>query len=174
MNEELKAVNKEPLSVVAGKIAQHAKKSDQHVIAAAMLIREARCRVDAGEAGDVTWYEWAPKSIALSMSRLRELQQIADADDPATEIERLRRLNQKRVEKHREKKAAERKSLDEDRKQLITWARTAPIADVRRMLDMIAEQPSRKQPTWRSATPAARIGFASPIERRDSRFELGS
>ncbi|CAN0587843.1 unnamed protein product, partial [Ectocarpus sp. 12 AP-2014] len=107
MTEEIKEPSIEPLSVIAGKIAQHAKKSEEHVIAAAMLIRDARRRVNAGEAGDVTWYEWAPRYIDLSMSRLRELQRIAEADDPEKELDRLRALNKKRVEKHRTKTAAQ-------------------------------------------------------------------
>ena len=39
---------KEPLDIVAQKIEAHAKKSDEHVISAALLMREARRRVDAG------------------------------------------------------------------------------------------------------------------------------
>jgi len=174
MNNELEAANAEPLSVVAGKIAHHAKKSEEYVISAAMLIREARRRVEAGEAGDVKWYEWAPKNIELSMSRLRELQRIADADDPAKELERLRRLNQKRVEKHRDKKAAQRKILEEDRERLVAWAKSAPIADVRRMLDMIVDQSARGPSARRSVSPAALVGLVPTIERRDSRFGLGS
>jgi len=174
MNNELEAANAEPLSVVAGKIAHHAKKSEEYVISAAMLIREARRRVEAGEAGDVKWYEWAPKNIELSMSRLRELQRIADADDPEKELERLRRLNQKRVEKHRETKAAQRKALEEDRERLIAWAKSAPLAEVRRMLDTIGDQPSREPSARRSVTPAALIGLTQAIERRDSRLGLGS
>lgn len=77
MVEILQTPDKDPLDIVAIKIAEHAKKSDQHVVAAAMLMRDARRRVDVGEAGDVTWYEWALKNITLSGSRLRELQRIA-------------------------------------------------------------------------------------------------
>jgi|GEM_PF-6059884 len=174
MNEECKAADEEPLSVIADKIARHANRSEQHLISAAMLIREARRRVEAGEAGDVRWCEWAPKNIDLSMSRLRELQRIAAAADPAAEIDRLRQLTQKRVEKHRQKKAAERNSLEEDRESLIAWAKTAPIAEVRRMRDMIAER-SAGNPSARSwATPAARIGLVPSNERRDSRFGFDS
>lgn len=175
MYEERKAADEEPLSVVADKIARHANRSEQHLISAAMLIREARRRVEAGEAGDVRWCEWAPKNIDLSMSRLRELQSIAAAADPAAEIDRLRQLTQKRVEKHREKKkAAERNSLEEDRELLIAWAKTAPIAEVRRMRDMLAERSSGTPSARSPATPAARIGFMSSIEQRDSRFGLES
>ena len=129
---------KEPLDVVAQKIEAHAKKSDEHVIAAAMLVREARRRIEAGEAGDIKWYVWAPDNIKLSLSRLRELQRIAEADDPAKELERQRKLTQKRVEEHRAKKTAEKRELEAERRDLIVWAKKAPIEDVRRVLGLTA------------------------------------
>ena len=46
---------KQPLDTVARRIEQHAKQSDDQVIAAAMLVREARLRVEGGEVGNVTW-----------------------------------------------------------------------------------------------------------------------
>ena len=131
---------KEPLDVVAGKIEAHAKKADEHVISAAMLMREARRRVDAGEAGDITWYAWAPKNINLSPSRLRDLQNIAEADDPAKELERQRELTRVRVENHREKKAAEAWKLDEERRDLIAWAKKEPIEKVRQVLRLVGSQ----------------------------------
>ena len=129
----------EPLEVLARKIEEHAKKSDEHVIAAAMLVREARRRIEAGEAGDdITWYAWALKNIKLSVSRLRDLQRIAAADHPVKELERQRKLTQKRVEEHREKKAAKKRALEEERQDLIAWAKKAPIEQVRRVLRQVA------------------------------------
>ena len=129
---------KVPLEVVARKIKEHAEKSDEHVIAAAVLVREARRRVEAGEAGDIKWYAWAPDNIDLSYSRLYELQCIAEADDPRKELERIRKLTRERVEEHREKKAAEMRELEEERRDLIAWAKKAPIEKVRRILQQIA------------------------------------
>lgn len=164
MSDKANVENVEPLSVLADKIAQHAKKSEEHVIAAAMLIREARLRVDAGEAGESsTWYGWARKNIKLSMSRLRELHRIAEAEDPEKEIKRLRELTQKRVEKHREKKKAERKSLEEDRQKLIDWAKRASIEDVRQLLSKIPER--RRSENIDSAQPARSVTRATPKER---------
>ncbi len=132
---------KEPLDVVAQKIEAHAKKSDEHVISAALLMREARRRVDAGEAGDIKWCAWAPENIKLSLSRLRDLQRIAEADHPMKELERQRRLTQKRVEEHRAKKAAEAWRLDEERRDLIAWAKKALIEKVRRVLRQVNGAP---------------------------------
>lgn len=128
------AESKEPLDVVARKIETLARKADDQVIAAALLVREARRRVEAGEAGDIKWYGWAPKNINLSVSRLRELQRIAEADDPAAEIERQRKLTQKRVENYRERQAATKEALDPERRRLIAWAKVAPIERVKMVL----------------------------------------
>ncbi len=84
-------VERESLETLAEKIARYSTEADKQTIEAADLIREARKRVEAGKAGDTTWYEWAPKNIKLSLSRLRELQRIAEAQDPRKELERLRK-----------------------------------------------------------------------------------
>ena len=128
----------ETLDVVARKIEEHAEKSDEHVIAAAVLVAEARRRVEAGEAGDTKWYTWARENIKLSPSRLYELQCIAEADDPKKELERMRKLTRERVKEHRERKAAEKRALEEERQKLIAWAKKAPIEQVRRILRLTA------------------------------------
>ncbi len=84
-------VERESLDTLAEKITRYATEADKQTIEAVNLIHEARKRVEAGEAGDTNWYSWAPKNIKLSMSRLRELQRIAEAQDPRKELERLRK-----------------------------------------------------------------------------------
>jgi len=83
-------VEKVPLETLAKEIAQHATQGDRQTIEAAMLMRAARSRIENGELGETTWYEWARKNIKLSETRLRELQRIAKAEDPQKELERLR------------------------------------------------------------------------------------
>lgn len=131
---------KDPLAVVAQKIETFATKADEYVIAAALLVREARRRVEAGEAGDIRWYGWAPRNIKLSVSRLRELQRIAEADDPTAELERQRKLTQKRVENYRERQTAAKKTLETERRKLIAWAEKAPIERVRDILCQVDTQ----------------------------------
>ena len=146
---------KEPLEVVARQIEAHARKSDEHIISAAMLMREARRRVDDGEAGDIKWYAWALKNIHLSPSRLRDFQKIADAEDPMKELERQRKLTQKRGEEHRAKKAAEAWRLDEERRDLIAWAKKAPIEKVRRVLRQVNGQADGGPPASIETRPTA-------------------
>ncbi len=138
----------ETLAALAVKIARYATEADEKTIEAAKLIREARKRVEAGEAGDITWYSWAPKNIKLSLSRLRELQRIAAAEDPQKELERQRKVTQKRVERYREKKSSAplrnggatvkvTAELEVDRRSLIEWARSARIDRVAEVLSYI-------------------------------------
>jgi len=138
----------ETLEALAVKIAQYATEADEKTIEAAKLIREARKRVEAGEAGEVKWYTWARENIKLSTSRLRELQRIAAAEDPRKELQRQRKLTQVRVENHREmKKLAPLRNggailkvtaeMEDDRKSLIDWARSAPIDRVAEALSYI-------------------------------------
>ena len=136
---------REPLDVVAKTIEAHAKKSDEYIISAAMLLGEARRRVDAGEAGNVKWGTWAPENIHLSLSRLRDLQRIAEADNPAKELERQRSLTRIRVAKLREKRAGEVWRREEERNQLIGWAKKAPIELVRRTLRQVNGQPAGRR-----------------------------
>ncbi len=138
----------ETLEVLAKKIARYATEADEKTIEAAKLIREARKRVEAGEAGDITWYSWAPKNIKLSLSRLRELQCIAAAQDPQKELKRGRKKTQERLERYREKKSSAplrnggatvevTAELDDDRQRLIAWARSAPLDHVAEVLSYI-------------------------------------
>jgi len=127
------------LDDLARDIERHAEQADECVIAATMLLREARVRVEAGEAGDIKWYAWAEKNIKLSQSRLRDLLRIAEADDPRKELERQRRLLRERVEKHRGKEAAGWRQ-DEERVELIALAKKAPIEKVRLALRQIGGQ----------------------------------
>jgi len=95
------------LTELARSIESHAKKSDEHLIQAAMAMREARTRIESQEVGDISWDEWAFKNIKLKSTRLQEIHRISIAENPEWEIERQRKQAQKRAEKHRQKKKSE-------------------------------------------------------------------
>lgn len=147
------------LEVLVRRIEEKANAADEHVIEAAKLIAQARARIGAGEEGEgVKWAEWALKNIRLSPSRLYELQTIGEAQDPAAELERLRHLNRERQKDFRDRNskkpvvtppqteagsnsepktqhAPDRKS-EPERAELIAWAKSAPLDEVRRILAM--------------------------------------
>jgi len=142
-NETL--TERETLEALAVKIALYANEADEKTLEAAKMIREARERVEAGEAGKADWETWARENIKLCDSRLRELQRIAEAEDPRKELKRQRKLTQVRVANHRKKKKSaalrnagasvtETAELGEDRQSLIEWARSAPLNHVTEVL----------------------------------------
>lgn len=149
MDDQLGTASQEALHAVARRIEAHAHAADQETIEAALLLRDLRRRIEAGEAGDVKWYAWARENIQLGQTRVRELQRIAEAEDPQAEIESLRRRIRERVERHRA--AAERRrveavkevdaDLEDERARLIAWAREAPLEDVRRILEAATDRP---------------------------------
>ena len=130
----------ESLDIVARKIEEHARKSDEEVIAAVKLIREARRRIEGGELGSVTWFEWARQNIHLKKSRLYELQHLAEAQDPVAELERQRRNSYERVKKHRRKKAETEREIEQERRDLIDWAKQAPIREINRALQFVGKR----------------------------------
>ena len=120
-NSEIRLYEAESLGTIAVKIVENVNKADDHVIEAAMLVREARKRVNEGKAGQlVTWSEWATKHIDLGESRLRELQRIADADDPKAELERIRAGNRERAAKHRAKQKEQISNSDSQNRRDVT------------------------------------------------------
>ncbi len=158
------SVERETLEILAEKITRYANEADEKTLEAAKLIREARKRVEAGDAGKIKWETWARENIKLSQSRLRELQRIAEAEDPREELERQRKMTRERVERHREKKKSaalrnggasltETAELEEDRQSLIAWAREAPLNHVTDVLSY-ARQVDSADANSRSDEPA--------------------
>jgi len=74
---------------------QRAAQADDHRIAAGRLLIDAQKRVEAGEAGDITWSDWVKQYIERSPGDVRKVMSLARADDPVTargqEKERARR-----------------------------------------------------------------------------------
>lgn len=140
----------EPLDTLACRIEEHVQKSDDHLLMAAKLMAEARRRVEAGEAGQgVKWTVWARTHISLKESRLRQLKRIAEAKDPAKELDRQRKQGEERARKHRERKAAETRGLEPERKKLIDWAKEAPLGRVKqvwRQIDLAASNDNAAKP----------------------------
>ncbi len=164
----------ETLEALAKKITQYATEADESTIKAAFLVREARLRVEAGDAGDTTWEDWAVTNIKLSPSRRRELQQIAKADDPGKELERIRGMTQKRVAEHRAKTksaslrnggdtARQAVQLAPEREQLIEIARSAPLSHIEKLLSL-AQELAAENATMASDHDVEHVGVTDPGE----------
>lgn len=130
----------EPIEDLISRIEVDARGSDDRVIAVAMLVRKLRQRIESGEVGKVTWYEWAPKHIKLSKTRLKELMRIAEAPDPHKEVQRLRGLALERASRFRVKYTKRQPELEPEREILISWAKTAPLIEVKDMAKKVLQR----------------------------------
>ena len=88
------AAVKPTIELLIHEIETRANKADEHVIAAALRLRELRQRIEAGELGDeVAWKEWARANFRkISAARLYQLDAVGKADDPRTEFGRAREV----------------------------------------------------------------------------------
>lgn len=116
------------------KMEEHTVASDDHVLKAALYFRELRRRIDSGEAGaGVDWRNWVRENSKLKPSRLRELMFIADSDDPVKALHAVREKTSVRVERHRQKKAADWAKLGPMRQRLISHIKGADEQRVRQI-----------------------------------------
>lgn len=124
------------LEELVREIVTRANRGDDALIATAMLFRELRSRIEAGEAGQgVKWFEWAPQNIGLKKSRLYELQVIANDKNPKEALTRYRSINCERQKRLHDKAIIER---DPERLEVITFVRRMPIDHVRKVRQYIA------------------------------------
>jgi hypothetical protein len=97
----------------------------------ALVIRELRRRVKAGEMGpDVNWYVWARKNIELGKTQLKGHLRVANAANPREEAERLFALGLARVEKLEARFAHEIDIQKSARIDLQRFAKYGPIEKV--------------------------------------------
>src|SRR5215204_4262877 len=75
---------RDPLDVVVSKILIHWKESEDQRLTAALLLREAKGRVEAGEDGQfATLQAWCSEKLPGRSERdIRRLPQIANSPDP--------------------------------------------------------------------------------------------
>jgi len=121
-------------------ITKKSDNADEDTVRSAMQLRELRLRVKAGELGpNVNWYEYALRAVQLGKSRLKELDRIARAKDPHHELNRLRKLAVERAKTFDRKNEV---SPDQQmRNKVVYFAKTAPIAQVQRLFDLMCEMP---------------------------------
>jgi hypothetical protein len=77
---------------------------DEETILSALMLRQLRLRVQAGELGTgIKWFEYALQAVKLKKSRLKELDKIARAKDPRSELNYLKRLAVERAKRFKPK-----------------------------------------------------------------------
>jgi hypothetical protein len=123
-----------------GVLESRSTRSFEDRILSAMVVRELRERVEAGQMGDVTWYSWARANIKLGATRLKEHMRIAHASNPRAEIRRLIKLSEARAQRLDENKAR-RDAAEWERKAVATFAWHGPIEQVRMLYQLKAKMP---------------------------------
>ena len=113
-----------------------AEKSDEHTIETGKHLRELRRLIEAGAVGEVNWYAWVEENVKLRKTRLRVLMQIAEAPDSRAEAVHQREMNARRQTKYRAGQATLRDLAPECR-EIIKWAKRAPVSDARAILGII-------------------------------------
>jgi len=92
------------LAELAEEICEDADKGDERRIKAAMLLRELKLRISAGEAGPgVDWKQWVRVNFKRSRIWIQDLDLIASAENPAAELRRIRDEGCRRQKTYRER-----------------------------------------------------------------------
>jgi hypothetical protein len=96
---------RDQLDVVAGKILTFWKRADDQRVFAAMLLKEAKERVEAGEdARFVSFPQWCRECLPGRSNRdIRRLLQIANAPDPKSVLNEMRAKTREDTRRWREK-----------------------------------------------------------------------
>jgi hypothetical protein len=85
-----------PLDILARDISARLDKSEDQLVAVAIHLAEAQERVEAGEAGNVSFADWCAEHIRLKDGKIRSITEIkrlisyGRSPDPAAKIERRR------------------------------------------------------------------------------------
>ena len=105
-NRTATAVVEKPIAEVVVEIRRQLLDADraevrrnQHRLAAGQLLLRLRQRIEAGEDGDIAWWDWFEENIERSRKDGERLMRIASAEDPkaALEVERAKDRERKRI-----------------------------------------------------------------------------
>lgn len=140
MNATVHSIKERPLAAMMDEfhrqydIGQNSERKAHNArLNAATILKVMRGRVEAGECGDISWWEWFEAHSVRSRKDAEELLAIADSDDPEEALNDARERNRQSHSRgrHREKefpvdhlKKLIGKLTDEQRQELGAWFRS--------------------------------------------------
>ncbi len=136
MSKKIPSILPQAIRDLVKNIEMNADNSDDHTLETAKCLRELFRLIEAGAVGEVNWYTWVWENVRLRKSRIRVLLRIAEAEDPRAEAVRQREMNAKRQLKYRAGQAT-LSDLAPECREIIKWARKAPVSDARDILGII-------------------------------------
>ncbi len=136
MSEKTPVIWPQAIQDLVKKIEAAAENSDDHTIVLAKHLRELRRLIEAGAVGEVNWYDWVKENVRLRKSQVYVLMRIAEAPNPRAEAVRQREMNARRQAKHRAGQAT-LSDLAPECREIIEWAKKAPVPDARAILRVI-------------------------------------
>ena len=141
MSEKTPVIWPREIQDLVKEIETTAEKSDDHTIELGKHLCELRRLIAAGAVGEVNWYAWVKENVKLHKTRLRVLMRIAEASDHRAEAVRQREMNAKRQTNYRARQAP-LSALEPECREIIKWAKKAPVSDARAILRIIRTRSS--------------------------------
>ena len=90
------------INIAFGKSAEAEQKALSHRVRAGQLLNALRKRIEAGEAGEVTWWKWYVGRFARSRKDAEKVMALAGADDPEAAAKREREKAKDAMAKQRQ------------------------------------------------------------------------
>ena len=108
------AVKLKPIAEVVIQMRGHiydakglATRANNHQLQAGQKLLHLRRRIEAGEEGEVEWWDWFEANMEENRKTCEKLMKIAGAEDPEAALLEQREQERVATTKHREKKALE-------------------------------------------------------------------
>ena len=131
----LQVENAKSIEDLAREIEENTEAGDDALIATAMLVRQLKCRIEAGEAGPgVSWLTWAKARFNKRKSQLYKLITVANASDPRQSLKDFRVRENNRQKSCRQR----RENGDDERSALVKRLRQCDRATLGKMSKVLA------------------------------------
>jgi hypothetical protein len=128
------------------------------------LLLELKARIEAGEAGDVRWWDWYGQRFARSRGDAEKVMALAAADDPQATYEQAKAANRKANVEYRERRRSQEQTavpLTVSGKNNAIKSKTTPT------LKVVEPEEEPKEPEIRDALIERAIDLVRQMTRSE-------